>query len=287
VLVFVERTTPGPARQAVLERLRERIPAARAAGHEAAAGGERPLLRVPADAAGRVMELLDAHGIPARTEALTNRWRAPVPASIAALAGVVATAGTAAGVAAATPVLLLSAPVMAAGLASVAALGRRTPVWNPPPAARSALPADVERDAVRTLAALPAGAARRLLIDLLRRASAMPGAADLVGPLVIAACAAARELAALEQHLDAFDTERDRLTDPSARWLDALARCERGRDAMVQRLLDATATLSRVSGDSALRAASPAASLADLTRELDAESRVQAAVASEMTELLT
>jgi len=286
VLVFVERTTPGPARQAVLERLRERIPAARAAGHEAAAGGERPLLRVPASAGGRVMELLDAHGIPARTEALTNRWRAPVPASIAALAGVVATAGTAAGVAAATPVLLISAPVMAAGLASVAALGRRTPVWNPPPAARSALPADVERDAVRTLAALPTGAARRLLIDLLRRASAMPGAADLVGPLVIAACAAARELAALEQHLDVFDTEREHLADPPAGWLDALARCERGRDAMVQRLLDATATLSRVSGDSALRAASSAASLADLTRELDAESRVQAEAASEITELL-
>ncbi len=287
VLVFVERTTPGPAREAVLERLRERIPAARAAGHEAAAGGERPLLRVPANAGGRVMELLDAHGIPARTEALTNRWRAQVPASIAALAGVVATAGTAAGVAAAAPVLLISAPVMAAGLASVAALGRRTPVWNPPPAARSGLPADVERDAVRTLAALPTGSARRLLIDLLRRASAMPGAVDLVGPLVIAACAAARELAALELHLDAFDTERERLADPSAGWLDALARCERGRDALVQRLLDATATLSRVSGDFALRAASPAASLADLTRELDAESRLQAEVAREVTELLT
>lgn len=287
VLVFIERTTPGPARQAVLERLRERIPTARAAGHEAAAGGERPLLRVPANAGGRVMELLDAHGIPARNEALTNRWRTPVPASIAALAGVVATAGTAAGLAAATPVLLISAPVMAAGLASVAALGRRTPVWNPPPAARSALPVDVERDAVRTLAALPTGAARRLLIDLLRRASAMPGAADLVGPLVIAACAGARELAALEQHLDAFDTERDRLADPPAGWLDALARCERGRDAMVQRLLDATATLSRVSGDSALRAASSAASLADLTRELEAESRFQAEAASEVTDLLT
>jgi hypothetical protein len=189
-------------------------------------------------------------------------------------------------VTAATPVLLVSAPVVAAGLASVAALGRRTPVWNPPPAARSVLPADVERDAVRTLAALPTGPARRLLIALLRRASAMPGAADLVGPLVMAACAAARELAALEQHLDVFDTERERLADPTVGWLDALARCERGRDAMVQRLLDATATLSRVSGDSALRSASSAASLADLTRELDAESRLQAEAASEMAELL-
>jgi hypothetical protein len=55
---------------------------------------------------------------------------------------------------------------------------------------------------------------------------------------------------------------------------------------MVQRLLDATATLSRVTGDSALRAASSAASLADLTRELDAESRLQAEAASEMAELL-
>jgi hypothetical protein len=286
VLVFVERTTPGPARHAVLERLRERIPAARAAGHQAAAGGERPLLRVPADAAGRVIELLDAHGIPARTELLTNRWRAPVPASIAALAGVVVTAGAAAGVAAATPLLLVSAPLVAAGLASVAALGRRTPVWNPPPASRSALPAGVERDAVRTLAALPTGAARRLLIDLVRRASAMPQAADLIGPLVVAACAAARGLATLEQHLDAFDAERERLADPAAGWLDAVARCERGRDALVQRLLDATATLSRVSADVALRAASPRASLADLTRELDAESRLQTGAAREVEALL-
>jgi len=184
------------------------------------------------------------------------------------------------------PELLVSAPVVAAGLASVAALGRRTPVWNPPPTGRSALPAQAERDAVRTLTALPTGAARRLLIDLLRRVSAMPQSADLIGPLVVAACAAARELAALEQHLDAFDTERERLADPPAGWLDALARWERGRDAMVQRLLDATATLSRVSADVALRAASPRASLADLTRELDAESRLQAGAAREVEALL-
>ena len=286
VLVFVERTTPGPARQAVLERIRERIPAASAAGHRAAAGGERPLLRVPASAGGRVIELLDARGIPARTESLTDRWRAPVPVSIAALAGVVATAGAAAGVAAATPALLVSAPVVAAGLASVAALGRRTPVWNPAPASRSALPADVERAAVRTLTALPAGAARGLLIDLLRRACAAPSESVPIGPLVLAACTAARELAALEQHLDAFDARRERLDEPSGEWLDALARCERGRDAMVQRLLEATATVSRISGDVALRAASPGASLATLTRELDAESRLQADAAREVEALL-
>jgi hypothetical protein len=286
VLVFVERTTPGPARQAVLERLRERIPAASAAGHEAAAGGERPLMRVPAIAGSRVVELLDDYGISARTETLTTRWRATVPASMAVMAGVMTAAGTAAGIAAATPLLLVSAPVVAAGLASVAALGRRTPVWNPPPTGRSALPAEAERNAVRTLAALPTGAARRLLIGLLRRASAMPRAADQIGPLVVAACAAARELAALEQHLAAFDAERERLADPPAGWLDAVARCERGQDAMVQRLLEATATLSRTSGDAALRAASPGASLADLTRGIDVESRLQADAAREVEALL-
>ncbi|MGH7537169.1 MAG: hypothetical protein ACREMF_00920, partial [Gemmatimonadales bacterium] len=125
-----------------------------------------------------------------------------------------------------------------------------------------------------------------LLIDLLRRASAMPRAAGVIGQLVVAACAAARELAALEQHLDAFDAERDRLADPPAAWLDALARCERGRDAMVQRLLDVTATLSRVSADAALLAASPDATFAELARELDAEGQVQAAAAREVEELL-
>src|SRR6266550_2199133 len=67
VLVFLERTTPGPARRAVQDALEERIgTGVSAANRESAAGGERPLLRIPADAGARVVELLEAQGLPAR-----------------------------------------------------------------------------------------------------------------------------------------------------------------------------------------------------------------------------
>src|SRR5207253_2041054 len=96
VLVFLERTTPGPARRAVREALEERIgTGVSAATRDSAAGGERPLLRVPAEAGARVVELLEAQGLPARTESRTGSWRAQVPAPIGVLAGVVGVGGRA------------------------------------------------------------------------------------------------------------------------------------------------------------------------------------------------
>src|SRR2546430_10798227 len=59
---------------------------------------------------------------------------------------------------------------MAVALVTLAAALRRAPVWDPSSTRRSTLPPDTERAAVQALAALPAGAARALLIDLLRRA---------------------------------------------------------------------------------------------------------------------
>src|SRR5438552_449855 len=98
VLVFLEWTTPGPARRAVREALEERIgTGVSAATRDSAAGGERPLLRVPAEAGARVVELLEAQGLPARTESRTGSWRAQVPSPIVVLAGVVAAVGAVAG----------------------------------------------------------------------------------------------------------------------------------------------------------------------------------------------
>ena len=104
MLVFLERTTPGPARRAVREALEDRIGAlVSGAGLDAATAGQRPLLRVPAEAEARVLELLDAQDLPARAESRVAGWSATVPPPIAALAGLVALVGAAAGVAAATP----------------------------------------------------------------------------------------------------------------------------------------------------------------------------------------
>jgi len=288
VLVFLERTTPGPARRAVRDALEERIgTGVSAANRESAAGGERPLLRIPADAGARVVELLEAQGLPARTESRTGSWRAQVPSPIVVLAGVVAAIGAAAGFAAAAPVLLVTSPAVAVGLVTLAAALRRAPVWNPWSTGRSTLPADAERAAVRALAALPAGSARALLTDLLRRAGAVTTTgegASRLDQVVIAACDAARDLAALEQHLGAFDVRRDRLADAPPGWLDALGRCERGRDLLTQRLLEASAALSRWQGGAAQVEGSER--LAELVRDLGEEGQRQEAAAREVAELL-
>ena len=286
ILVFVERTSPGSPRRAVLEALADRMPGARAAGHHSAAEGQRPLLRVPSAAGGRVVELLAEQGIPARTESIATVWRTDVPPPIVALASAVTVGGLATGLLIAAPVLFATTPLVAMGLVSVATLERRTPVWNPRPAGPSRLPAEAEREAVRALAELPSGAARALLIDLVRRASATSADGKLIGALVQAACVAARELAALERHLDTLETRADQLT-ATATGIDTLARCEQGRDLLVQRLLEATATVSRLTGDAAVHSAAPESALAVATRDLESEGRLQAEAAREVEALLT
>ena len=286
VLVFLDPPAARAPRRAVRDALEGRLPSASATAQQSLLGGERPLLRVPRGAGERVVELLADHGIPARTEALARLWRSDVPTPIMLLAGAVTTGGLAAGVLAAAPLLFATTPLVAVSLVSLAAIGRRTPVWNPRPTGRSALPPEAEREAARTLAELPSGTARTLLIDLLRRTAGSPAGPALVGALVTAACAAARQLAALDRHLDTGDAQAERLTSrPNG--LDALTRCEQGRDALVQRLLETTATLSRMTGDAALQAALPDSPLAAAARELAEEGRLQAEAAKEVELLLT
>jgi len=78
---------------------------------------------------------------------------------------------------------------------------------------------------------------------LLRRADAVTAVGKTVNgldQLVIAACDATRDLAALEQHLGAFDARRDRLAEARR-----VARCPQSlrarRDLLTQRLLEASA----------------------------------------------
>src|SRR6267142_3547685 len=232
VLVFLEWTTPGSARRAVRETLEERIgTGASASGRDSAAAGERPLLRVPAEAGARVVELLEAQGLPARAESGATSWGAAVPPAIVVLAGIVAVTGAAAGFAAATPVLLVTSPAVAVGLVTLAVALRRAPVWNPSSTRRSTLPAEAERAAVR-----------------------------------------------------AFAARRDRLADAPPGWLDALSRCERGRDLLTQRLLEASAALS--GWQAATVEGEGAETLAALVRDMGEEGRRQEAAAREVAELL-
>lgn len=194
--------------------------------------------------------------------------RASLPREILPLIAAVSIGGTLAGLLAATPVLFVTTPLVAALLATAAALGRRTPEWN-------ALAVDV-------LAQLPVGQARVLLTDLLRRAAAVSAPAYAT-PLVLAACEAARQLSALELHLQAFEAQQGTTHAHSPRWSDALERCRRGRDLLTERLQDASAALSRWQ---AAQGAEAGESLGQLARELNEESRYQQEAAHEVEALL-
>jgi len=195
-------------------------------------------------------------------------WRASVPSGILPLLGAVVVGGTMAGFLAATPVLFITSPLVAAGLAAAAVLAARKPEWG--------------RAADQVVVQLPNGQARDLLVDLLRRAAAVPVAAQ-VSPLVSAACDAARQLSALELHLDAFAAQQKPASEQSPRWRDAFERCRRGRDLLTQRLEDASAALSHWQ---AAQGAGVGESLGNLARELDEESRYQQEAAHEVEALL-
>jgi hypothetical protein len=193
-------------------------------------------------------------------------WRASVPSEILPLLFAVSIGGSIAGWLAAMPLLFFTSPVVAVGLAAAAAFGNRTPEWN--------------RAALQVLAQIPEGNARVLLGDLLRRAAAVPAAAQ-PAQLVAAACDAARQLSALELHLAAFDAQQGTMSATSACWHDALERCARGRDLLTGRLQDASAALSRWQA-----AQGAGESLGELARELNDESRYQQEAAHDVEALL-
>jgi ABC-type transporter Mla subunit MlaD len=101
--------------------------------------------------------------------------------------------------------------------------------------------------------------------------------------LLTASCAAATDLAALDDSLLRLERQRERRAQVPAGWLDALARCERSRDALVQRLLEAMTVLGRLQS-------TPAESgpeLAAITQELQGEASAQSEAVKEIEQLLS
>jgi hypothetical protein len=192
-----------------------------------------------------------------------------VPTNILPLVFTVMIGGSAAGFLAEMPLLFFTSAIVAAGLAAAATFGPRTPESN-------AL-------AAQALAQLPNGEARTLLADLLQRAAAVPAVAH-AGPLVSAACEAARQLSALEVHLAAFHANQGTAAGRSPRWRDAFERCERGTVLLTQRLQDASAALSRWQ---AAQGIGVGESLGELARELNDEIRYQQQAAREVEVLLS
>jgi hypothetical protein len=292
-LVFLERPRSPAERDAALEATAVLLGTeldAKVLGF--VARGERPLLRVPDDAQDAVVRLLAARGLRASTVAERDVVRALPPAYLLMLFGVVAS-GIVAAALTGGAILAVGWP-LAIVLLILGALSVRRPVITADPRDTS-LSDGCRVRVVATFAALPQGPARQLLADVVRRGQAVRGvlavqrdespAAATVEELIDAACASARDLAALDTSLAQFDRERDRDTGDS-RWRDSVAECERTRDGAVQRLLDAVTVLGQLDLQAIRGTGEASTRLGELVTEISAEVRARAAAREEMEALL-
>ena len=287
-LVFL-RPESGEAPATVERRLLALLPAV---GSDAgiAVRGERPLFRASADGASRLVDELTQRRLAARavhgSQVLTV-----LPSGFYLMLASVAMAGGAAGIVA-SPMLLWITPLFAGLLLLSARREAATPLIADRPR-KGELPPDAERQLLSTLAELPAGTARSLLSDItrmgqslhgqLRRSGALPSAGPVLNELLTASCVAASDLAQLDAGLARFENQHQRLATQPAGWMDALRRCERSRDALVQRLLEAMTVLGQLQGQSAdlgLAQSELAASTAELRTEADAHAAAAAEIAA-------
>jgi predicted Ser/Thr protein kinase len=290
-LVMLQR----PANAAGVAEARSRLAALLpVAGGEAAVAalGERALFRTSPEAANRIVDRLASHRLAARAVP-AGRIFELLPASFVLMLVAVLVAGAAAGMHAA-PMLRWVTPIFAGLLFLSARRGVITPLVAGAVRA-DGLPPEVERRLTETLAGLPAGTARDLLADLtrlghtvaaaLRRAGGVDQTAESLGALLLAGADAASDLALLDDTLGRFERQRERLALRPEGWGDALARCERARDALVQRLLDALAVLGRLQGQAAELGGNDQA-LEETVATLRAEAEAQQAAAREIAALL-
>jgi hypothetical protein len=289
-LVFLQRGERGSS-AAVEGRLAVLLPAL-AADARAAARGERPLVAATQECARRIVEELGQRQLPARTLRRSSVLAA-LPGVFYLMLLAVLGAGIAAGLQVA-PLLVWITPIFAGLLLASAGRSATTPLIAVRRGPRE-LPVRIEQTLVATLADLPPGTARSLLADItrmgrvtygqLRRDGDPRGAAPVLEELLAASLSAATDLAELDASLSRFEHQRDRLAARPATWMDALARCERTRDALVQRLLEAMTVLGKLQGQTA-DFGETYSGLAESVAELRTEAEARAAAAAEIEALL-
>jgi hypothetical protein len=246
--LILERPLTAHEREHSRQRLRA-LTGPRASGQaiDSAARGERVLARVPVAGTERVLERLSAEGVTARV--VRGPW-VPLPRAIYGVGAAMAGMGWLAG-SLAQPDLIWMSPLLAALVLLEAQRRVRKPVLAAP-AAAGVLTGPARDRLAATVARLPAGTALSLLADLARNAQSVLGRVQEpvadglraeVEDLVARACEAATDLADLEDCLDRLERQRDRPRQPPVGWNAAVARAERLRDALVQRLLDAITAL--------------------------------------------
>ena len=262
----------------------------------AVTSGGRPLMRVPAEAGGRVLEMLGARGVRARVFSERELWRA-LPDGFRLMVVTVVVAGTLAGVVVGAPVLAATAVPFGLLLVGAGVLSLRRPALDTDPHA-SPLSERIRSRITETFAALSSGPARSLLADIVRRGQGVrralsqredtTGLALVVDDLLIAASASARDLAALDESLAQFDRERARGDGDGIddRWLASFAECERTRDAAVQRLLDAVTVLGQLDSQSIRGTDDVSTRLGEVIEELEGEVKARSAARDEIGSLL-
>lgn len=290
-LVVLQRPQGRAAVAGAEIRLTGLLPAV-AAGAREALMGERPLFRASGDGARRIREELERRQLPARVVPV-SRALGLLPHRFHLMLVAVVVAGAAAGLEA-LPLLRWVTPLFAGLLLIGARQNALTPLISGR-THRGQLPAEVERRLLDTLAGLPGGTARSLLADLTRMGHVLYGrfrrtgevgdAGPALAELLTACSGAATDLALLDESLGRFERQRERLAAGAEGWVDALARCERARDALVQRLLEAMAVLGRIQGQTVALDAGESG-LSEAIAELRVEADAQAAAAREIAELL-
>ena len=291
-LVFLERPRTAIERDAALEATATLL------GNDvqreslaSVALGERPLMALPLASRPSVVRLLGERGLRARTFASRDAWRALSPAYVLMVGGVVAS-GIVGGMVA-DNVLFAAAGPIAVLLLIGGALSIRKPVLTAD-GRMSALSEATRARVVEAFSMIPAGPARSLLADVVQRGHAVrralvvrqdvSGAGETVEELIDAACSSARDLAAPDASLAQFGRERDM---GDAKWLDSLAECERTRDGVVQRLLDAVTVLGQLDVQAIRGAEDTTARLSELVAEIGGEVRARSAARSDIEALLS
>jgi len=286
---------PGPradreaVRGAVHQLLGGRVDSSAA---DAAAAGERVLLRVPRSSVDTVLEHLADRGVPVQAVPVARSWTA-LPVRFHGMVMAMAVIGIAAG--GVVPLIGWASPFVA-GLwwvlafreirrPALASIGLATP-----------LPPETEREVVAALTVLPRGTARELLADVVRvggRMSGIMSGVDAearraeVGRVLEGASRAARQVAALEESLASLERQAEANTD--SKMIDAADALERGRDRLVQELLETLTAMGRAQGRLALAGAASRVGgdeLALLAKELEESVALRAEAAAEVEESL-
>lgn len=255
---------------------------------DSAAEGERALLRVPAASTGTVLEHLAERGIPARGVLATRVWTA-LPLRYYALVLAMAMVGAAAGQV--VPWLVWGGPVAAIVWWVLGFREIRRPALVSVGLA-TALPVAAERDVVEALTEMPGGTARQLLADIVRVGQRLAGEgnaadAEALGEVLRGASRAARQVEGLEESLLRMDRRAEAGADE--RLLSAQDAISRGRDRLVQGLLDVLTALGRTQGRVAQAAGASAQSgdgIASLAAELEASLSANASAREEVEEYL-